>query len=620
MRRPIAHAPSPRAPWAVLAAGALLAVFSATTAGAAPAAKTTGKKTARSAPPSSRPSAADLSYTAPPLEPGDTLLAKVGDRNITLASFRQEWANLDPEQRPKGADPLLAYKEFLNDIVTRELMGVEATRHPRPLTAQQKANLDSLWHTQARNQLFIEEVENRVTVDSTQVDRYRKQLSHILYLTAYVFPTQESAQAWYTRIVGGTPVSRLEAAAKDGGPDAPRVVDMGRKIREDFDESSAGILFDLAPGRMSRPVPTAQGWALIQVTGSRLRANSYAGGSDAAVLREMRRIKTGSYKEVYRDSLAHALHIAYHEAAMDTLLNRFLLLPTRTVPEESGAMQYHMDQPMPAFLPGDAELVLATTNQGRVTGADLYRFLLGLGNIARPEIRSRDQMRPWVDRVAFDGALLRRAVAMGYDRKPRVLREVAKAREFDLVSNLYEDSVTSKIHVTDAEVRAFYDANPSRWKLDETATMWVCCVPGRAQAESLITAGKAGGNLKEMAYKLTMLDTFAENGGMTQPFTRATCPVPAVADSVFRTPVGSFGGPIVSTEGWNIFKVLERTPARSRPFEEVKGDAKTMLRVGREEEAMQLFLGRLSKRIAIEKHEELLAQLAGVTAPKPMKS
>jgi len=135
-----------------------------------------------------------------------------------------------------------------------------------------------------------------------------------------------------------------------------------------------------------------------------------------------------------------------------------------------------------------------------------------------------------------------------------------------------------------------------------------------------MAAGKTGGNLKQMAYDLTMLDSYAENGGMTQPFTRATCPVPEIADSVFRTPVGSFGGPIASTEGWNIFKVTGRTPARSRPFEEVKDDAKTTVRVAREEEAMQLFLGRLSKRIAIEKHEELLAQLAGVTALKPVKS
>lgn len=620
---PFAHARSwRRAAWPV-ALGAIFAI-SAVDVPAAPAHKAKTSTAAKKAAPKSTSKvqhAADVPpYVTPPLEPGDTLLARVGDRTITLKSFRQEWASVDPAERPKAPEPLLAYKEFLNEIVTRELLGIEATRHARPLSAEQKVNLDSLWHIQARNQLFLEEVESRVTVDPTQVDRYRKQLSRILYLTAYVLPTQERAQAWYTRIVGGTPLSRLEAAAQEGGPDAPKVVDMGRKIREEFDENTADILFDLPPGRLSRPVPTAQGWALIKLTESRPRANSYAGGTDAGVLAEMRRIKTNSYKEVYRDSLAHALHIVYHEAAMDTLVNRFVLLPARAVPSTGGGMQYRMNQSMPAFQAGDADLVLATTDRGRVTGADLYRFLLGLGAIARPEIRNVDQLRSWVDRVAFDAALLHRAVEMGYDKKPRVLREVAKAREFDLVSNLYEDSVTSKVHVTDAEVRALYDADPSRWKLEETATMWVCCVPTRAKAESLITAGKAGGNLKQMAYDFTLLDAFAENGGMTQPFTRATCPVPEIADSVFRTPIGSYGGPIVSSEGWNIFKVLGHTPARSRSFEEVKDDAKASLQVAREEETMQLFLGRLRKRIPVEKHEERLAQLPGASVPRPAKS
>jgi hypothetical protein len=629
MRCPIAHAPSPSTPWTGILVGALLAAL-ALPASAAPAAKTTSKKTVhsvRSAPPArSAPSGYPVDeagfpvYTTPPVLPGDTLVARIGDRNITLNSFRQEWFNLDANQRPTVPDQLIAYREFLGDLVTRELLGVEASRHPKPLTAQQKADLDSVWHTQARNQLFIEEVENRVTVDTTQIARYRKQLSRILYLTAYVMPSHDAAQAWYTRIVSGTPVSRLDAAAKEGGPDAPQVIDLGHKIREDFDEKTADILFDLAPGRMSPPVPSANGWALIQLTGTHARPNQYAQGNDAAVLHEMRRIKINSYKEVYRDSLAHALHIVYHEAAMDTLLNRFLQLPVRTAPTEGGAMKYNMFQGMPSFSIQDNELVLATTDQGRVTGADFYRFLLGLGDIARPEIRSRDEMRPWVDRVAFDAALLRRALDMGYDKKPRVLREVAKAREYDLVSNLYADSVSSTVHLTDKEVRAFYDADTSRWRLDETATMWVCCVPSKAQADSVMEVGKKGGNLKEMAYKLTMLDNFAENGGMTQPFTRSTCPVAVVADSVFGTPVGSYGGPIPSPEGWNIFKVLTRTPARQRSFEEVKKDAETTLRYSREEDTMQLFLVRLSKRIPVEKHEEALAHLAGVTSLKAVKS
>jgi len=608
---PNVHARTWRRAACPVALGALLA-FSAASAPAAPASKAKTPTAAKKAAPaltSRVQHAADLPpYKSPPLEPGDTLLARVGERNITLKSFRQEWADLDPDKRPNQPDPFLAYQAFLNDIITRELLAAEAAKHSWPLTAQQRSDLDSLWHAYARNQLFLEEVQKRVTVDSTQVERYRRELSKVLYLTAYVFPTQESAQAWYTRIVGGTPVSKLEAAAKEGGPDAPRIIDMGHKIREDFDENTSKILFALGPGRMSSPVPVKEGWALIQLTGTRPRPNAFSQASNTAVLYEMTRIKSVSYKEVYRDSLSKALHIAYHEAAMDTVLNRFLLLKPRTAPGVGGTMNYNWFQAMPTFHAEDMDLVLATTDRGRVTGADLYGFLLGMGDIARPEIRSLDQMRTWVDRVAFDHALLERAIKMGYDYNPYVLRQVQKAREFDYVSALYEDSVSAKVKISEQDVRAEYDRDPTRWKLEETVTAWVCALPTKAQAESLITLGKAGGNLKQLAYDFTQLGDFPE--GMTQPFTRARCPIAAATDSVFATPVGSFGGPVAAPEGYLIWKLLTRTPARARPVEEVHDDVARLLRNDREEAAMQLFLGRIAKRIPVEKHEQLLGKVA----------
>jgi len=612
---PMAHARSwRRAAWP-LALGAILAV-SAASAPAAPAPKaktSTAAKKAAPAPASTSKvqHAADLPpYTTPPLQPGDTLLAKVGDRIITMKSFRKEWNDLDPDQRPQQPDQFLAFQAFLNDLITRELMGVEASRHPKPLTAAQRSDLDSLWHVYARNQLYLEEVQKRVVVDPTQMARYRKELSNILYLTAYLFPTQESAQAWYTRIVGGTPISRLEAAAKEGGPEAPQIVDMGTKVREDFDENTAKILFSLAPGRMSPPVQSKEGWALIQLTGIRARPNAFAQAPEAAVLHEMTRIKAVSQKEVYRDSLSKALHIAYHEAAMDTLLNRFLLLKPRTTQGEGSTMKYNMYQDMPTFHADDMDLVLASTDRGNVTGGDLYRFLFGMGDIARPEIRSLDQMRPWVDRVAFDHALLERAMKMGYDMSPAVVRQVQKTREFDYVSSLYADSVSAKVKVSEQDVKAEYDRDPTRWKTEETVSAWVCALASKAQADSVLAAAKAGGNLKQMAYDLTQLGDNAENGGMAPPFTRAQCPIPAATDSVFKTPVGSFGGPITSPEGYDIWKVIAHTPARSRPLEEVHADVARLLRNNREEAEMQLFLGRLAKRIPVEKHEQLLGKMA----------
>src|SRR5262249_50427044 len=147
-------------PWRALRAFALaaacatvLAIVPAVAAptGPAPAAKTTAKKSspATKSHSSAGHTGSPPAYAPPPLAPGDTLLARVGNRNITFAAFRDEWFDLTPDQRPMAPSPVIAYKVFLQDIVTRELMAVEATRRPRPLTAAEQADVISLWHDPA---------------------------------------------------------------------------------------------------------------------------------------------------------------------------------------------------------------------------------------------------------------------------------------------------------------------------------------------------------------------------------------------------------------------------------------------------------------------------------------
>src|SRR5262249_9153457 len=288
-----------------------------------------------------------------------------------------------------------------------------------------------------------------------------------------VFPSREAAQAWYTRSVSGTPVSRLDELVKAGGPDAPTFVTLGNKIREDFDTETANILFSLPPGRLSRPLEAGQGqWGLFVVVGCRGRANGISFASKDVVINEMRRLAANAYKGVFRDSLVKSIHLVYHEVAMDTLLNRFLVLKQRTAMVESGGASYNMFQPLPVYQPGDSALVLATSDLGRVTGGDLYRFLANMGDIERPEIRTVAAMRPWVDRVALDQTILRLAFAKGYDKDPDVLSQVQLRRERYQVQALYADSISAVVHVSEAEARDKYAADTLRWLEHETVRMW----------------------------------------------------------------------------------------------------------------------------------------------------
>ena len=583
-------------------AAALVLLAAVHAAAAAPARKPVRR--AKPAPSST------LDYKQPPPAPGDTVLLRVADRYVTLADFRSEWERLPPSQRPLAPDALTAYRVFLEDLQTRDLLAVEAQRHPRTLPAPQQADIDSFHHAMTRNQLFAVDVESRVSVDTTQTALYRKELSKILYLQAYLYPTREAAQAAYTKVVGGLTPARLDEQVAAGAPGAPQRVDLGNRIREDFNEQTARVLWQLAPGRLSAPVSSKEGWALFQVIAERTRPNSVLSSGEAGLLREMRRIKANEYKEIYRDSLAHAYKVAYVDAAMDTIAQRFSLLPPRTTPRPGGGAIYNMDQPLPSFTRSDSALVLARSTLGPLTAGQILSYVSQMSPYLRPEIHSSSQLRSLVDRVAFDRVLLRRALDLGLDRDPVVRRLTARRRERYLVEALYADSVSSRVRVSETDLASYYAADTSKWRVPESVTLWVCSVDSRARADSVLALAKAGANLEQLARDYANVQEIADGGGMTRPVTRGQAPLPELEDKYFAAAKGELVGPLPAAEGWAVFKVIDKSPARGRSFTEAHDDVARAYRNEKEEEVMQAFLARLRKRYPVEKHEELLAPLA----------
>jgi len=578
-RRPLALA------LALLLAGATAAAV------AAPVAKTPkASKPGTRAAPAAKPA-------SPPVSP-DSILATIGDRVISMADLEREWNQLAPSMRPQESSPVTARQMLLEDLVTRNLLGLEAARHPRPMTSEQEAEYAKYRETLMKNKLYEHEVVGGVRLEDVDRGLFRKQMTTILFLRAFTFDERDAAQAWNTRIVGGTPLARLEALTQSGAPGTPQLLDLGYKIREEFTDSVAAVLFTLPLARLSPPLPYVGKWALFQVTQTRQRPNGTDFDDAAGFRGEFLRVAAVERREAYRAQLARQMKIQYDYAGVDTLLNRFQLLPPRIQAQDSGPGTVNMNLPLPAVSEADLDLLLATTVEGKVLARDLILYLADTTPALRPEIRNRAQILPWVDRIAFDKELMRRAVARGLEHQTDVARDLALRREKYLVEALYADSVAARVSTADDSLRAMFYPDSTRYAIPDQARVWVCVTETQTRADSVLRMARGGVDLEQLARDWSIAPN-ATAGGMSPPISPGQSQEAELDRAIFSTPVGSFAGPLATAEGYAILKILERTPGVSRSFSQAFQDLVTEYRMRDEERQMQGFVARLRQRYPV---------------------
>jgi peptidyl-prolyl cis-trans isomerase D len=175
--------------------------------------------------------------------------------------------------------------------------------------------------------------------------------------------------------------------------------------------------------------------------------------------------------------------------------------------------------------------------------------------------------------------------------------------------------VRARVPVTDVEIRAEYEAKKATFAVPELLTVSHILIAvgmnagpdgdtkARAKAESLIARLSAGEDFAKLARENTDDPTGKENGGQLPPFGRGQM-VPEFEKPAFDMKPGEIRGPVKTSYGYHVLKMLARTPAGTRTLEEVRPS----------------LAGDLTERKAEAETERLSTELAGKIRASKTKS
>ncbi|MBI5378577.1 MAG: peptidylprolyl isomerase [Nitrospirae bacterium] len=199
------------------------------------------------------------------------VLAEVNKKQITVEEFNKEIEKIPPFIRPMFTQSDKGKREFLDDLITREVVFQEAGRQGLDKDPEYLKRLEEFQRNALLEVLLKKEVEDKASVTEEEVKQYyaahkeeyrddKVRASHILV------KTEEEARAVEQELKKGRSFAELakkhstDAASKKSGGDLGEF-SRGQMIPE-FERAA----FTLKKGEMSGIVRSEYGYHLIKVT------------------------------------------------------------------------------------------------------------------------------------------------------------------------------------------------------------------------------------------------------------------------------------------------------------------------------------------------------------------
>lgn len=595
----------PGLPWLSLAL--LLAVI-ASFAGALYAAP--AKPAATPAKPSASPPASpakSLEYIDGVPDTGQFLLnsdilARVADRKTSVFDFRTFYFLSSPEIR-SGRDSA-GRAEFLTNLIRKDVLGLTALSAGIPLSFEDRAVLRENRATLLSNRLFETDVLN---VGAASEDSIRKVYEfHKVELRMRVLFFSDRSQAEAVRQSVVKNPSTWAAQAERYNPPALKL--RGGEIAwSRFENVPTGValqLWTLKTSQISPVLKTNAGWQVFQLLERRPRPYAEYRIMKPSVEAQLAAYAQDLKRQAILDEAKQGMDVRYDTTNATWAAKRFT--NAVSVSAEGGAQTIHIEEDVPEFGDADTARTILTWKDGRVSIGELVHEYTHLPAVLRPNINTPEAVMSYADAIMLQPRMLELAIARGLEKDPVFLAKYQAKQEEILVGKMVEDSCFTRITVSKAERRDYYDKNRNGFVTWPSVRYAVIVRDTKAAADSVKARLGAG----ETAAAILRADSLAGNlrSGTQEGTTQDHLPQHKLLFEELRPGQSRVLGPD-KDKAWACFVLLEFDPGKQLPFEQVEGICDESVRNMKSEEALTAFVGRLMQRYPIEARYDLLMRV-----------
>jgi foldase protein PrsA len=191
-----------------------------------------------------------------------------------------------------------------------------------------------------------------------------------------------------------------------------------------------------------------------------------------------------------------------------------------------------------------------------------------------------------------------------------------------------EKAVAPQVHVTDADIKAYFDKNHTTLDTKDQVRAKHILVPDQKTADLVEAKLKSGGKFADLAKQYSQDPSTKDKGGELGFFSHGQM-VPAFDKVAFSAPIGQVSPPTKSQFGYHIIVVEEKKPGTIASLASASPTIKTTLTQQQQQQQIPVFLQQLKAKANIQVYDDRFkdafppappAAAPAAAAPAPAKS
>ena len=535
--------------------------------------------------------------------PDTTILALVDQRVIRADEYVRSYFDVMPDFRvnPDSAGRI----EFLNTLIDKEVMGRVARSAGYQLSFENRLLMRQTRERLLSNMLFQRFVADTIHVSDAQVRRVYEQYGRELHLRQITFYDPESAEETRQKLIAGK-TTWAQAAKANRIPEDARDAqgDVGWITRGNFDPSLGLEVFDLKPGGISAVVYDGLGYHLFQAVEERPGKKIAFEAARRVIADQLRDRSMSAGSRRLKDLVAQGLGVTLDSTNIRFAATHFK--PARTNTQEQGVPNLDFDPNVPEFSAQDTAKVLVRFRDGRLTIGDWVHYYSEIPALMRPNVHTPSLLSNQLEGIVLEPYLAKEAEKRGLDKDSLTIAQLQKRSDQILVERMYADSISSKVHISKAQRRKYYDEHMSRYVTYPHARFAAIYAPNHKAADSLENRLKRG----EKAEDILLADSLAgvKRGSIQERYENEGGAWQKALFEEMKSGAVSVEGPDAEG-GYAVLQMLDYNSGRQLSFDEADRFVTENLTNIEEEKRLKQFLARHRRRYKVVSHPELTARV-----------
>lgn len=174
--------------------------------------------------------------------------------------------------------------------------------------------------------------------------------------------------------------------------------------------------------------------------------------------------------------------------------------------------------------------------------------------------------------------------------EPKVLAELKR----QITLSQLTQQVTAGVQVSDQELQQYFDTHKAQLATPETRDLHNLVVATQSQAQAIVDQIKAGANFERLAQQQS-LDTSTKGSGGELGQVSAQQLEPDYAQAASAVPTSGIFGPVQTSHGWNVGKVVSINPGGPAVFAQIKDQLRQYLIEQKQADKLRAFLSQQIK-------------------------